>query len=94
MFCQSWKVTGGGGDIVQTSHNSHDLPSVLITYIFGNNLIKTSFEAKGIRSNWKLKTAFFQDFWLYVQAMSSYYNSTAFYRKLTGTDLGCFSNEG
>ena len=32
-------------------------------------------------------------FWLYVQTMSSYHNSTAFCKKLTGTDLGCSSDE-
>ena len=36
-----------------------DLSSVLITYIFGNSLIKTSFEAEDISSNWKLKTMLF-----------------------------------
>ena len=36
-----------------------DLRSVLITYIFGNSLMKTSFEAKDISSNWKLKTILF-----------------------------------
>ena len=35
-----------------------DLPSVLVTFVFGNTLIKTSFEAKVMKSNWKLKTMF------------------------------------
>ena len=36
-----------------------DFSSVLITFVFGNSLIKTYFEAKVIKSNWKLKTRFF-----------------------------------
>ena len=59
-----------------------DLSSVLITYVFGNSLIKISFEAKVISSKWKLK------------AMPSYHNFTAFYKKLTNADVGCFSDEG
>ena len=71
-----------------------DLSSVLITFVFGNSLVKKSFEAKVIKSNWKLKTMpFFRIFWLYVQTVSSYHNSTAFYKKPTGTDLGCSSDE-
>ena len=39
-----------------------DLSSVLITFVFGNSLIKTSCEVKVIKLNWKLKTMlFFQD---------------------------------
>ena len=45
-------------------HTTHplilfDLWSVLITYIFGNNLIKASFQASVISSNWKWKTMLF-----------------------------------
>ena len=47
MFCQTWKLTCCRGDIVQTI--LLDLSSVLITFVFGNSLIKTSFEAKVIR---------------------------------------------
>ena len=99
MFCQTWKLTTCcGGDIVQISLNSHDyftdLSGVLITFVFVNSLIRTSFEAKVIEWNWVLKTMlFFRIFWLYVQTMSSYHNSTAFYKKLTGTDLGYSSDE-
>ena len=71
-----------------------DLSCVLITFVFGNSLVKKPFEAKVIKSNWKLKTMpFFRIFWLYVQTISSYHNSTAFYKKPTGTDLGCSSDE-
>ena len=81
-------------DIVQISHIYRtilfDLPSVSIIFVLGNSLTKTSFEAKVIRPNWKLKKMLlFSTFWLYVQTMSSYYNSTAFYKKLTSTDLSC-----
>ena len=36
---------------------------------------------------------FLRVFWLYVHTMSSYHNSTAFYKKLTCIDLGCSSDE-
>ena len=56
-----------------------DLSSVLIIFVFGNNLIKTSFEAKVIRS---LENCFFFSiFWFYVQTMSSYHSSTQFLQK-------------
>ena len=32
-----------------------DLSGALISYAFGNSLIKASFEAKDVMSNWKLK---------------------------------------
>ena len=38
---------------------SFDLPSVLIRFVFATSLIKTSFEAKVIKANWKLKTMLF-----------------------------------
>ena len=57
MFCQTWKLTCCRGDIVQTI--LLDLSSVLITFVFGNSLIKTSFDAKVIKSNWKLKAMLF-----------------------------------
>ena len=71
-----------------------DLLTVLIIFIFGNSLIKKSFEGKVIRSLENWKQCFFRIFCLNVQTMSSYHNSTQFYKKLTGTDLGCSSNEG
>ena len=94
---ENWHVAEG---TLYRFHSIHmtilfALSSVLITYIFGNSLIKTSFEAKDIRSNWTLKTMlFFLDFGLYVQAMSFCDVSTGFHKKLTGTDLGCSSDEG
>ena len=70
------------------------LPTVLITFVFANSLIKTYFEDKVIKSDWKLKTMLFlRIFWFYVQTMPSYHNSTAFYKNLTGIDLGCSSDE-
>ena len=72
---------------------SFDLSSVLISYVLGDTLIKTSSEAKVIRSKWKLKTMFFSRIFWFVQTMSSYHNNTAFYKKLTGKDLGCSSYE-
>ena len=65
-------------------HTTHltiltDLQSVLITYVFGKSLPKTSSEVSVIRSNWKLKAMlFFRIFCLYVQTMPSYHNFTAF----------------
>ena len=71
-----------------------DLSSVLITFVFASSLIKTYFEDKVIKSDWKLKTMLFlRIFWFYVQTMSSYHNSTALYKNLIGTDLGCSSDE-
>ena len=67
-----------------------DLSSVLITFVFGNSLIKTSFEAKVIKSNWKLKTMLFSGSFGF---MFKKCHSTTFYKKLTGTDLGCSSDE-
>ena len=71
-----------------------NLPSVLITFVFGNSFIKTSFEAKvtGSLENEK-QCFFFWISWLYAQTMSFYLNSSTFYKKLTGTDLGCSSDE-
>ena len=66
---------------------SFDLSSVLISYVLGDTLIKV------IRSKWKLKTMFFSRIFWFVQTMSSYHNNTAFYKKLTGKDLGCSSYE-
>ena len=67
---------------------------LLFTLLDYNSLIKTYFKAKLIKSNRKLKTMlFFRIFRLYVQTMSSYHNSTAFYKNLTGTDLGCSSDK-
>ena len=37
--------------------------------------------------------SFVADVTFNVQTMPSYHNSTAFYKKLTGTDLGCSSDE-
>ena len=68
-----------------------DLSSVLIIFVFGNSLIKTSFEAKVIRS--LENRFFFSIFWFYVQTISSYHSSTQFYKIRTGTNLGCSSNE-
>ena len=92
---ENWHVAEG------TLHRFHiiqmtilfDLSSVWITYVFANSLIQTPFEAKDIRSNWKLKTMLFFGVWLYVQALSSYHDSTGLYKKLTGTGLGCSSDE-
>ena len=75
---ENWHVVEGTFD----RFHAIDLSSVLITYVFGNSLIKISFEAKVISSNWKLKT------------MPSYHSFTAFYKKLTNADVGCFSDEG
>ena len=80
---ENWHVAEG---TMYRFHSIHmtilfDLSSVLITFVFASSLIKTYFEDKVIKSDWKLKT------------MSSYHNSTALYKNLIGTDLGCSSDE-
>ena len=58
---ENWHVAEG------TLHRFHiihmtilfDLSSVWITYALANSLIQTPFEAKDIRSNWKLKIMLF-----------------------------------
>ena len=70
-----WQVAEGTLYCFHAIHMTilFDLPSALIKYVFGNSLIKTSFEAKVIRSNWKLKTMFFSGSFD-VQTMPSYHN--------------------
>ena len=58
---ENWHVAEG---TLYRFHSIHmivlfDLPSVLILFAFGNSLMKTYFEAKAIKSNWKLKTMLF-----------------------------------
>ena len=60
---ENWHVAEGTLYRFHSIHmtNLFDLSSVLITFVFGNSLIKTSFEAQVIKSNWKWKTIFFED---------------------------------
>ena len=62
---ENWHDVAGTLYIFHAIHMTilFGLSSVLITCIFGNNLIKTSFEAKDIRSNWTLQTVLF--FWTF-----------------------------
>ena len=70
-----------------------DLSSVLTTFVFGNNLIKRSFEAKVNKSNWKLKTMLFSGSFgsMFKQCQSTII--AVFYKKLTGKDLGYSSDD-
>ena len=70
-----------------------DLSSV-ITFVFGNSFIKTSFEAKVIKSNWKLKTMLFSgSFGFKFKQCHPTTIAQLFTKKLTGTDLGCSWDE-
>ena len=66
---ENWHVAEG---TLYRFHSVHmtilfDLSSFLIRFVFGNSLIETSFEAKVIKWNWKLKTLLlFRIFWLKV----------------------------
>ena len=92
---QNWHVVEG----LYRFHTIHmtilfDMSIVLITYIFGSSLIKTFFEAKDIRSNWKIKTMLF--FWTLGFLFKQCHPTTIvqlFYKKVTGTDVGCSSDE-
>ena len=95
MFCQTWKLKCCQGDIIQISHNSYDylldMSSVLIIFVFGNNLIKTSFEAKVIRS---LENCFFSvSFGFMFKQCHPTTAAHNFYKKHTGTNLGCSWDE-
>ena len=72
---RKWHIAEGTLYCFHTIHMNvlFDLSSALIKYAFGNSLIKTSFEAKVIRSNWHLKTMFFSGSFD-VQTMPSYHN--------------------
>ena len=71
-----------------------DLSSVLITFVFGSSLIKTSFEAEVIKSNWKWKTVFFSgSFGFMFKQCHLTTISQLFTKTLTGTDLGCSLGE-
>ena len=68
-----------------------DLSSVLIIFVFGNNLIKTSFEAKVIRS---LENCFFSvSFGFMFKQCHPTTAAHNFYKKHTGTNLGCSWDE-
>ena len=93
---ENWHVVEGTLYIFHITHLTilFDLSSVLITYIFGNILTKTYFEANVIRVNSTLKNALFQDL-LALSANSAILPQFhSFYEKLTGKDLGFASDKG
>ena len=93
---ENWHVVKGTLYRFHATHSNvlFDLSSDLITYVFGNSLVKTSFEASVIKSNWKLKTMLFlQDLLALCSNNAILPQFHSFYKKLTGTDLGCSSDE-